>query len=134
MPDIQFFPVPLGTFTASVIDNNGAPSKVVEAGLDFSVEGAIVLNAGNIITGTMTVTAYADEVGGPFDASIGSTPVTIPGDGTFPYKVTIPANKLANPPTSSGVYELTAVLTHTTSAGTLTNVTAFENLEQVRAN
>jgi hypothetical protein len=133
MPNIQFFPVPVGTFTASVVDNNGAPSNVVEAGRDFFVDGNIDLTAGNIITGTMTVTAYADEVGGPFDARIGSTTVAIPGDGNFPYRVTVLANTLSNPPTSSGVYELTAVLAHNTSTATLTNVTAFEDLEQVRA-
>src|SRR5215217_3407362 len=79
---IQF--VVAGTFCVErVVDNNGNPAAVLEASLPFSVEGTITISAGNAITGTATVTLYADQLGGPFDDQIGSVEVQIPGDGTY---------------------------------------------------
>lgn len=132
MADIQYPPYPAGTFDAAVIDNDNQPSTVLDASLAFRVEGTIVLNSGNLVTGRMDVTVYVDELGGQIDQSIGSTSLSIPGDGTFSYTVVIPANTLPETPTGSGVYQVGVLLTHRNSFGIPTELTAFEDLGAFR--
>jgi len=134
MADIQFFPLPAGTFTVdNVVDNNGNPATVLEAALPFDVNGEIIIAAGNAITGTATVTIYADQLGGPFDGSIGDTDVVIPGDGTFPWTVTVPGGTLPDAPAGeSNLYRLAAVLTMVNAGGVFTETSAFVDLELFR--
>jgi hypothetical protein len=138
MADIQFFPVPGGTFTVTAVeDNNGAPARVLEAALDFRVRGEITISAGNAITGTATVTIYADQLGGPIDQAIGSVPVNIPGDSPvgnpFTWTVTVAGGTLPNAPAGgSNLYRLAAVLTMVNSNNVLTETSAFVDLETFR--
>lgn len=135
MADIQFFPVTAaGTFTASVVDNNGNPATILEAKLNFTVKGDITINAGDAITGTATITVYADQLGGPIDKAIG-TPATvnINGDGTFPWTVTVPGSTLPDAPAGgSNVYRLAAVFTMANSAGKPTETSSFVDLGTFR--
>jgi hypothetical protein len=129
MAVIQFFPVPAGEFNVTnVLDVNGAPANVLEASQPFDVEGEIVINAGNAITGTATVRLYADQLGGPIDQEIGNAAnVAIDGDGTFPWTVNVPANTLPDAPSGdSNLYQLAAVLKMVNSANKPTNITAHE--------
>jgi hypothetical protein len=138
MADIQFFPLPGGTFTVTAVeDNNGNPAKVLEAALDFRVRGEITISAGNTITGTATVTIYADQLGGPIDQAIGSVPVNIPGDSPvgnpFAWTVTVTGGTLPDAPAGgSNLYRLAAVLTMVNSNNVLTETSAFVDLETFR--
>jgi hypothetical protein len=128
---IQFPPRPLGDFCVDqVTDNNGNPATILDAALPFVVTGRIVITAGNAITGTATVTIYADQLGGPFDQTIGSVSVLIPGDGIFPWTVTVPGGTL--PAGGSNLYRLAAVFTMVNSAGTLTETSSFVDLGTFR--
>ena len=99
--------------SSAVLDNNGNPAAVLEAALDFSVEGTITISAGNAITGTATVRLYADQLGGPIDQAIGTPAVVaITGDGTYAWTVTVNAGTLPDAPAGgSNLYRLAAVLT-----------------------
>lgn len=136
MADIQFFPVTAGgTFTATVKDNNGNPATILEAARNFSVEGNITINAGNVITGTATVTVYADQLGGPIDRDIGTTgsTININGDGTFPWTVTVAGGTLPDAPAGqSNLYRLAAVLTMVNSLNVLTETSSFVDLDTFR--
>jgi hypothetical protein len=136
MADIQFFPATAaGTFTATVLDNNGNPATVLEAGLPISATGQITINAGQAITGTATVRAFADQLGGPFDQIIG-TPATvnITGDGTFNWTINVPVGTFpevappAPPPAASNLYRLAAHMTMVNSGGLGTETSSFEDL------
>lgn len=131
---IQFPPRPLGDFCVDQVrDNNGNPATILEAALPFDVTGRIVITAGNALTGTATVTIYADQLGGPIDQAIGSVSVPIPGDGTFPWTVTVPAGTLPDAPAGgSNLYRLAAVFTMVNSAGTATETSSFVDLGTFR--
>ena len=116
-----------------VRDNNGAPARVLEAKDPFSVLGRIEVRAGNAITGTATVTIYADQLGGPYDAAIGSVTVNITGDGTFNWTVTVPGGTLPDAPAGgSNLYRLAAVLTLVNSGGQPTETSSFVTLGTYR--
>jgi hypothetical protein len=131
---IQFPPRPLGDFCVDqVLDNNGNPTTILEAALPFDVRGRIVITAGNALTGTATVTIYADQLGGPIDQAIGNVSVPIPGDGTFPWTVTVPGGTLPDAPAGgSNLYRLAAVFTMVNSAGTPTETSSFVDLGTFR--
>jgi hypothetical protein len=132
---IQFFPVAAGEFcVTAVLDNNNAPGTILEAAFPFSIEGTITITAGNTVTGTATVTIYADQLGGPIDMEIGNSgPVPIPGDGTFPWTVTVPGGTLPDAPAGgSNLYRLAAVLTVVNSGGVLTETSSFVDIGTFR--
>lgn len=133
MADIQFFPTTGGSFTVtSVSDNNGAPSHNLEAKSPFDVQGDLKIAAGDAITGKATVTIYVDQLGGHIDRPVGSATVAITGDGSYPWKVTVPGATLPdappvppNPAAGSNLYRMAAVLTMENSAAKGTETTAF---------
>jgi hypothetical protein len=131
---IQFFPVAGGEFcVTAVLDNNGAPATILEAAFPFTIEGTITITAGNTVTGTATVTIFADQLGGPIDQAIGSVSVNIPGDGTFPWTVTVPGGTLPDAPAGgSNLYRLAAVLTMVNSGGVLTETSSFVDIGTFR--
>jgi hypothetical protein len=131
---IQFPPRPLGDFCVDkVVDNNDAPATTLEAALPFTISGRIVVTAGNAITGTATVTIYADQLGGPFDDAIGTVTVNIPGDGTFKWTITVPGGTLKDAPQGgSNLYRLAAVFTMVNSANVPTETSAFVDLGMYR--
>jgi hypothetical protein len=119
MADIQF-PNQLfgpGTFTAVVLDNNGAPSGVLEAGDPFTIETkwSIGLLAALLLGGQWEVAAYVESIGAGPEQQVGAT-VVVPLNGGQNYAatITVPANTLPNDPSppASGVYKLVTVLIH----------------------
>jgi hypothetical protein len=136
MADIQFFPAAAaGTFTATVLDNNGNPATVLEAGNLVIITGQITITAGQAITGTATVRAFADQLGGPFDQIIGTTTANITGDGTFNWTINVPVGTFpevappAPPPAASNLYRLAAHLTMVNSGGLGTETSSFVDLD-----
>jgi hypothetical protein len=131
---IQFPPRPAGKFCVDEVhDNNDAPATILEAKDPFTVTGRIEVTAGNALTGTATVTIYADQLGGDVDKSIGSVAVNIPGDGSFPWSVTVPGGTLDDAPAGgSNLYRLAAVFTMVNSNQVLTETSSFVDLGTYR--
>lgn len=133
MADIQFPNVLLnpGSFTATVLDNNGNPSSVLDAGTPFTIDATWQVSplAALLLGGQWEIAAYVESVGAGPERQIGPTSV-VPLDGrTTPYTTTIivPAGELPdNPaPPASGVYKLVTVLTHR-NFGSVSDVSAVE--------
>ena len=100
MADIQFPNVllsPPGTFDAVLIDNNGDPSTVLDAGLDFTINANWTISslAALLLGGQFEVAAYAEAIGAGPEQQIGNL-VVVPLDGSTNYSatVTVPANTL----------------------------------------
>jgi len=135
---IQFPARPLGDFCVTeVVDNNGVPARNLEAAQYFDVKGEIRINAGHAITGTATVSVYADQLGGDIDQEIGRTApaINITGDGTFQWTVRVPGGTLPDvapplpPPAGrSNLYRLAAALTMVNSVGGGTETASFVDL------
>jgi hypothetical protein len=117
-----------------VVDNNGAPADILEAAKPFDVKGRIIITAGQAITGKARVTIYADQLGGSFDGPLGYVEVDIPGDGTYPWTVTVPADTLPDTPPDDGsaLYRLAAVLTMKNSSGVTTETSSFVEIGTFR--
>jgi hypothetical protein len=124
-----------GTFTATVIDNNGNPSTVLDAGTNFEIRCSWQVSplAALLLGGQWEVAAYVESVGAGPEQQIGTPPtrtVVVQLDGrTGPYTATInvPPNELPNNPAPprSGVYKLVTVLTHR-NFGNVSDVSAVE--------
>ncbi|HEU4348255.1 MAG TPA: hypothetical protein VFR35_10750 [Actinoplanes sp.] len=118
MADIQF-PNQLfgpGTFEAEVLDNNGDPTSVLEAGAEFKVrtKWAIGALAALLLGGEWVVTVYVESIGPGPERRIGTEIVPLNGSANYSALVVVPANTLPddpNPPVG-GVYKLVTVLTH----------------------
>jgi hypothetical protein len=139
MSQIQF----PGTLSAEfdvdqVTDPNGTPAEVLDLDLGFAVKGQI--DFPNWLSGTGTVSIYADQRGGGYDQKILSTDVTItanptdpPGVTNYPWTVTYPndlpsgSTPLSDPSPAPGsmVYSLTAVFTFN---GVLSDIAAFVDM------
>jgi hypothetical protein len=107
-----------GTFSATVKDNNGAPSTVLEAGDPFTIdtEWEIGALAALLLGGRWEVAAYVESIGLGDEKQIGTTQVVLLDGRTTPYTatITVPAGTLPNNPAPpySGVYKLVTVLIH----------------------
>jgi hypothetical protein len=117
-----------GVFDAKVLDNNGDPADVLEAGDAFQIETSwdVGLLAALLLGGEWTVTTFVESIGPGPEQPIGSR--TVPLDGSLTYKavIDVPANTLPNdpPPPVGGVYKVVTVLTHR-NFGKVTNVAAI---------
>jgi hypothetical protein len=106
-----------GDVAATVLDNNGAPSNVVEAGQQFVIhaEWTISRLAALLLGGDWQLATYVESIGPGPEAQVGST-VVVPLNGGTRYSadVIVPANSLPDDPAPpiSGVYKLATVLTH----------------------
>lgn len=106
-----------GSFDATVIDNNGAPSAVLEAAQPFTVHATWTISplAALLLGGDWDVAAYVESIGPGPEQQVGPT-VTVPLTGTTTYSadIVVPANTLPdNPaPPISGAYKLVTLLTH----------------------
>jgi hypothetical protein len=134
--NLQVIPSTLspGDFTSTVKDNNGAPSSVLEAAEDFSVEMSwrIEKALSNIMnSGDWEASVYYNSLGSAAVGYLGSVKETqVAGTENYgPKDLVVPKNtfpdNVAQP--QSGSYELTAVLTFTTTAG-VTDIAAVEKL------
>jgi hypothetical protein len=124
-----------GQFSVDQItDPNGAPSDVLDLDLGFVISGSVTLP--NWLAGTGQVCVYAQEIGGPFNGSIGCTSLTFtratppaePGTTNTPWTVAIPPNSNVLPdpqPGSSQVYNLVAVFVFDDQ---LTDIGAFVDM------
>ena len=128
MSDIQFPNILLGpgSVTATVLDNNGAPATVLEAGATFTVHADWEISplAALLLGGEWQLAAYVESIGPGPEQQVGPT-VTIPLTGATNYSadITVSAGTLPdNPaPPTSGVYKTVTVLTHT-NFGAVTDV------------
>ncbi len=75
MTDIQFPNVPFGpgTFTATVLDNNGFPASVLDAGLPFTIrtEWTIDALAALLMGGEWQVASYVEAIGPGVEQQVG---------------------------------------------------------------
>jgi hypothetical protein len=128
MTDMQFPNILLGpgTVTATVLDNNGAPATVLEAGQQIRVQAEWTISplAALLLGGDWQLAAYVESIGGGPEQQIGPT-VNVPLDGGTNYsaEVLVPAGTLPNNPAppNSGVYKTVTVLTHR-NFGAITDV------------
>jgi hypothetical protein len=139
MADIQFPNVlfsPPGTFNATVLDNNGAPSSVLDAGLDFTIqtEWEISALAALLMGGQWEVAAYVESIGPGPEQQVGAT-VVVPLDGSTTYSavITVPANTLPDNlgPGQSGAYKMVVLLTHR-NFGKVSDVSAIVEFPVLR--
>jgi hypothetical protein len=132
-PNVQLNP---GTFTASVVDNNGAPSTVLDAGQPFTIQCSWQISAlaALLMGGQFQVAAYAESIGQGPEQQLGPT-VTRPLNGgtNFSADIVVPANTLPNnlPPGQSGAYKLITLLTHR-NFGAISDVSAVAEEPVVR--
>ncbi|MFI5889594.1 hypothetical protein ACIA5D_05680 [Actinoplanes sp. NPDC051513] len=116
-----------GKFQAVVKDNNGAPSTVLEASKDFTVETEWRIDelSALLLGGKWTVTAYVESIGQGPERAIAAVQVLLNGGRDYAAVATVKAGTLPdNPaPPRSGVYKLVTVLTHD-NFGKITNVAA----------
>jgi hypothetical protein len=106
------FSIPTGELTAQVLDNNSAPTSQVEASSDFQIRvrwNFDTQNPGWLIP--VRIRAFADELGGAFDAPLPSADTLLanfPNPGTV--VLTVTANTLPDPSPGSSVYKIVTVL------------------------
>jgi hypothetical protein len=117
MAKIQF-PTTLfsGTFDASVMDNNGAPAEVLEAGAPIRVRTQWNINAlaALLLGGQWEVTVYAESIGPGPERQIVTTTIPLTGGLRYGAIVSVPPRTLPDDPAPpiSGVYKVVTVLTH----------------------
>jgi hypothetical protein len=135
MADIQF-PAALfgpGAFESTLLDNNGAPSSVLEAGQPFTISTRWDIGplAALLLGGEWRVAAYVESIGPGEEKQVGPT-VTVPLTGAQVYTadIVVPANTLPdldpNPPAPepSGAYKVVTLLTHR-NFGSVSDVAAI---------
>jgi hypothetical protein len=81
MADIQF-PTGNGTLSVTVKDNNGAPSSVLEADQDFTIDAkwSIDKYSAAALGGKWELAAYVESIGAGPEKQIGKT-VVVPLNG-----------------------------------------------------
>src|SRR5690349_4418759 len=137
MAELHIFPNPLnagGTFTATVNDNAGLPTNVIEASLVFTVDCSWNIDAitATLLGGTWHVDLYAESIGGGFEGRLGgnNTPVVPGKSDDYKSTITVPAGTLVNDPPvhplndDSSVYKMVVVLRHHNGSVT-TSITAL---------
>jgi hypothetical protein len=137
MADMQIQPLAgSGTFTATVLDNNGAPATVLDAGEDFTIHCEWEVDAlAAFIGGEYSVAAYVEAIGPGEEKQVGNTE-TRPAQGvldlTYEADILVPAGTLPDNlgPGGSGAYKLVTLLTH--SFGAVTNVAAVDEERVLR--
>jgi hypothetical protein len=137
--DIQFADPTFApsTFDAEVLDNNGAPKTVLDAGTDFIIRTRMDLSddARLVLGGKFQVAAYVESIGPGPEQQVGPT-VTHVNNGTTPVVLdilvgggTLPNNP---PPGQSGAYKVVTLLTHLDNAGNVDDVAAVAEGPVVR--
>ena len=121
-----------------VTDPGGAPANVLDLDQGFAVSGHI--DFPNWLSGTATVSVYADQRGGGYDQEILSTNITLtanPSDPpsltttnwTLTYPTDLPSTSAPltdpSPPPGSMVYDLTATFTFN---GVPSDIAAFVDM------
>jgi hypothetical protein len=125
-----------GTFNALVLDNNGAPSTVLEAGQEIHIRAEWTIDniSALLLGGEWEVSVYVESIGPGPEMLIGSERVPVDGGRDYNTTVVVPANTLPNDPlpaNQSGVYKLIVVLT-LRNFNRITNVAAVVETPVVR--
>jgi hypothetical protein len=139
MADIQFpnilFDPPPGTFNAQLLDNNGAPSTVLDAGTEIQINCDWVISplAALLMGGQWEVAAYVDSIGPGPEQLVASAVVPLTGATTYNALLRVPANTLPNNPGpgQSGAYKVVVLLTHR-NFGSVSDVAAVVEFPVVR--
>ena len=138
MAELHIFPNPLtakGNFEATVNDNAGLPTNVIEASLEFTVDCKWDIDAitASLLGGTWHVDLYAESIGGGFEGRLaGNFVAVVPGQTLYTSRITVPANTLPNDPSvhplndDSSVYKMVVVLRHHNGVVT-TSITALSD-------
>ena len=119
MADIQFPNVLFGpgTFTATVLDNNGNPSSVLDAGQQFTIHAERPIDplAAALSAASWQFAAYVEAIGPGVEQQVGPTQ-TVPLNGATNYQtdIVVPATSLPDNlgPGQSGAYKLVTLMTH----------------------
>jgi hypothetical protein len=106
-----------GTFNATLIDNNGSPSTVLEASAPFTIQCSWTISplAALLLGGQWQVAAYVESMGPGPEQEVGPTvTIALNGGTNYSANIVVPANTLPNNPAppASGVYKTVTVLTH----------------------
>ena len=142
MAAIQFQPGPsTGNFTATVVDNNGAPTNVLEASQPFAVNCSWTLDraTNNMLGGQWEPDVYAESIGPGAELKANNAPVVVPlafsnvDPASDTAVVTVTAGTFPDPPApgTSSTYKLVTTLTHR-NFGSVTNIAAIEEGPVVR--
>ena len=139
MTEIQFPNLLLspGDFNAVLVDNNGAPSTVLDAGLPFMINADWTISplAALLMGGNWEVAAYAEAIGPGEEKQVGPTR-TVPLNGTTTYStvINVGPNELPDnlPAGQSGAYKIVVLLTHRGVNGAVSDVAAVVELPVVR--
>ncbi len=129
-------PVPVlpGTGTLyidTVTDTAGNPITIIDIDVGFKVTGHLELPGS--LSGQGVVRLSADEIGGPFDQTIGEATFPVPGAAsptdppvmTYPWSITVQSPTL---PEESKMYQFGLVFLLQTSAGGHTDIGGFYDL------
>ena len=124
-PDALFGP---GTFTATVVDNNGTPASVLNAAEPFSIEVEAILDtlSAGLLEGQLEFAAYVESIGPGVEKQVGPTEIAVlTGATNYPDVIEVPANELPDNlgPGESGAYKLVTLMTHR-AYGVVTDVAA----------
>jgi hypothetical protein len=130
MVDVQF-PNTLfgpGTFTATVLDNNGSPATVLDAAQPFSIQVEAILDplSAAHLGGQLEFAAYVEAIGPGVEQQVGPTEIAVlTGATNYSEEIVVPANTLPNNlgPGESGAYKLVTLMTHR-NFGAVTDVAA----------
>jgi hypothetical protein len=124
-----------GTFTATVVDNNGNPSTVLDANQEFKIncEWELDTPLSQMLEGTFEISTYAEAIGAGVEKRIGflSVPIVLNQKNYGPVDVVVAADTLPDQTTlladESGTYKLVTLLTHRNSGGTVSDIVALED-------
>lgn len=128
--DIQF-PEGLagsGTFTATVVDNNLAPSTVLEASEPFTIQCTWNIDAltADVLGGEWQLAAYVESIGPGPEQQVGDTTsvAVVPDLLNYAGAIEVDAFELPDnvAPPESGAYKLVTLLTHLN--GNITDISA----------
>jgi hypothetical protein len=106
-----------GSFSATIVDNNGLPAEVLEASAPFRirVNWDVGPLAALLLGGQWEVAAYVESIGPGPEKVLATTTLAVTGAQVYSATLTVPAGTLPNDPpaaVSAGVYKIVTVLTH----------------------
>jgi hypothetical protein len=127
---------PPGDFNAALIDNNGNPSTVLDAGqvIRINADWTISPLAALLLGGRFEVAAYVEAIGPGPEQQIGPTStVLLNGSTSYSTTIVVPPSTLPNPPPAgqSGAYKVVVLLTHR-NFGAVSDVSAIVEFPVVR--
>jgi hypothetical protein len=138
MADIQVPSLGPATFNATIVDNNGDPKTVLDAGQNFKIvcDWQLSQADASVLGGQFELATYAESIGPGPEQQLGQT-VVVPVNGTQnygPVDIDVPANTLPDnvpPGPQSGAYKLTTLLSHS-NFGAVTDIGAVVEFPVVR--